>query len=84
MKRLVLAALLASLSAAAYAKDDGKDPFAACKPDLERLCKSVQPGEGLIMKCMMDNKASASAPCRALLDKKQEEEAKYRANKHKQ
>jgi hypothetical protein len=83
MKRMLLAALALSLSPAAMAKEPGADPFAPCKPDYERLCKSVQPGEGRIQKCMMDNRASVSAPCKALLDKKAEDEAKRRANKPK-
>ena len=83
MKRMLFAALAMSLSASAMAKDPGTDPFAPCKPDYERLCKSVQPGEGRIMKCMMENKSGVSAPCRAVLDKKAEEEAKWRANKPK-
>jgi hypothetical protein len=83
MKRLIFAALALSLSAAAAAKEPGNDPFAPCKPDYERLCKSVQPGEGRIVKCMMDNKANVSAPCKAVLDKKAEDEAKWRASKPK-
>ena len=80
MKPLALAALLASaLTTSALAKGGG-DPFAPCKADFERLCKSVQPGEGRIVKCMMENKGRVSAGCAAVLEKKQQHE---QSNKHK-
>jgi hypothetical protein len=73
MKTIAITAALLLCASAAFAKDEGGDPMAACKGDFERYCKSVQPGEGRIMQCMMDNKSSVSAPCKAVLDKKQQD-----------
>ena len=73
MKRIVFTALLACATAA-FAKDEGPDPAAACKADFERLCKGVQPGDGRIMKCMMDNKSHVSPACAAAMKEKEQGE----------
>ena len=73
MKRILFTALLACATAA-FAKDEGPDPAAACKADFERLCKGVQPGDGRIMKCMMDNKSRVSPACASAMDQKRQEE----------
>ncbi len=74
MKRLIMAAALTCALAPAFAEGEGGT--AACKADFEKYCKDVKPGDGRQVKCMMDNKASVSAPCRAVLDKKQQEDQK--------
>jgi len=74
MKSLTALAFALALTAPALAKD-GSDPFAACHQDMQRLCGDVKPGEGRIIKCMMDNEARASAGCAALIAKKREKEA---------
>lgn len=79
MKRLLFASLMA-LAFAASAKD-GKDPFAACHADLERLCKDVKPGEGRLVKCMMENKARASGACQAVLAEKEQKQKQWQQNK---
>jgi hypothetical protein len=82
MKRLAFAALFATaFSTAVFAKEGGNDPFAACKADFERYCKSVHPGDGRIVKCMMENKSRVSSGCQAVLEKKQQHE--QQANKPK-
>ena len=34
-----------------------------CKEDIEKFCKDVKPGEGRIIKCLMDNKDKLSGGC---------------------
>jgi hypothetical protein len=70
----ILIPLAFALAASTAAAKDGNDPFAACHQDMERLCKDVKPGEGRIIKCMMDNQAKASPACAALIAKKKEKE----------
>ena len=75
MKKFFCFICAAALSASAMAKD-GSDPFAACHQDMQRLCGEVKPGEGRIIKCMMDNEARASPACAALIAEKRKKEAK--------
>lgn len=82
MKRLAFAALLASAFATTAFAKEGGDPFKPCKADFERLCKSVQPGEGRIVKRMMENKSRVSPGCAEVLEKKQKHE-QGQANKPK-
>lgn len=41
----------------------------ACKADVEKLCKGVEPGEGRIMQCMREHKAELSPACSEKLDR---------------
>lgn len=34
-----------------------------CEPDIEKTCADVEPGEGRIAQCLIDNKAKISASC---------------------
>jgi len=79
MKPLLFASLMA-LAFAAGAKD-GKDPFAACHADLEVLCKDVKPGEGRLVKCMMEKRSRASSGCQAVLAEKEQKEKQWQQNK---
>lgn len=40
----------------------------ACKADAETLCKGIEPGQGRIMRCMLDNKDKLSPACREKMD----------------
>ena len=82
MKSVLFASLMA-LAFAANAKD-GKDPFAVCHADMERLCKDVKPGEGRLVKCMMENKSRASSGCQAVLAEKEQKEKQWQQNKPQQ
>ncbi len=39
----------------------------ACKADIEKLCKDVQPGNGGLKKCLKEHEAELSAECQAKL-----------------
>jgi hypothetical protein len=43
---------------------------AACTPDVFRLCSSEIPDVDRIIACMKANKASLSAPCKLVFDRK--------------
>lgn len=38
-----------------------------CRPDVERLCPGVQPGDGRIMACMREHRREIGQPCRSAL-----------------
>lgn len=71
---LVGAALLASATAAAQAKNNGPTlrdrQQAACYGDVQRLCGSAMPDIEKVTACMKPKKSLVSAPCRALWDVK--------------
>jgi hypothetical protein len=41
----------------------------ACRGDLERLCKGVQPGGGRIMACLREKQDQVGAPCKEAIAK---------------
>jgi len=41
----------------------------ACKGDAEKLCPGVKPGEGRILKCLLQHKEALSAECRNSMHK---------------
>jgi hypothetical protein len=81
MKKLCIAIAAAALLPAGALAKDGKDPHAACRADMERLCGNVKPGEGRQVKCMMDNRTRVSSACGELLQKKHEKEQAWQRNK---
>jgi hypothetical protein len=81
MKRAITALVLLALSAAAHAKDDGKDQFAACRADMEKYCKNVQPGEGRQVQCMIQNKSRLSGDCAKIVSKKEQHMAQWQKQK---
>jgi hypothetical protein len=42
-------------------------PMAACRADLKALCGTVPRGGGAKMKCLVENRAKASAECQAVM-----------------
>ncbi|TPW20711.1 MAG: hypothetical protein FD126_1411 [Elusimicrobia bacterium] len=58
------------LFATAAASAEGKT--AACKGEVERLCKGVEPGQGRILKCMREHEAELPEACRAAIGKAKE------------
>jgi hypothetical protein len=41
----------------------------ACRADVEKFCKGAQPGGGRLHRCLKENEANLSAPCRDTLPK---------------
>jgi hypothetical protein len=46
-------------------KKEFQEAQAACKGDVDKLCKDVKPGEGRIMKCLKEHENDLSAECKA-------------------
>jgi hypothetical protein len=40
----------------------------ACSADIEATCGSVEPGEGRVAQCLIDNKDKVSEPCKEAVD----------------
>jgi hypothetical protein len=40
----------------------------ACSADIEARCGSVEPGEGRVAQCLIDNKEKVSDPCKEAVD----------------
>jgi hypothetical protein len=59
-----LLALASSLLIASPVLADAEsDVVAACKPDVERLCKGIQPGGGKIIECLKKQEKQISVGC---------------------
>ena len=67
---------LAALTAAAMVcgtagaqPNDREDPgaYAACKDDVQKFCKDVQPGGGRIIGCLKEHREEVSDACKARL-----------------
>jgi hypothetical protein len=58
------------LSAVAQARDDGKNELAACRADMEKYCRNIEPGEGRQMKCMYDLRDKLQPACAMLVSEK--------------
>lgn len=63
MRTLILASLLLGFSA--FSQAQGSKEKGPCHADRERLCGSVEPGKGAVMKCMKEKEAELSAECKA-------------------
>ncbi len=77
LKALSLAVGMAALmGGAAEAQQPPPSPaemlMQYCKPDIERLCPTVPPGEGRLMKCLMAHKMQMSVGCAETLKKLKE------------
>ncbi len=65
----VVSFLLLSATAA-QARDDGKNELVACRADMEKYCRKVEPGEGRQMKCMYDLRDKLQPACATLVSEK--------------
>lgn len=41
----------------------------ACRADVSRLCKGVQPGQGRVLACLREHREELSEACRTQIDK---------------
>jgi hypothetical protein len=57
VRKFMVAGAVAALFTTAEAQQG------ACKPDVEKFCKDVQPGEGKMMQCLKQHQSELSAPC---------------------
>jgi hypothetical protein len=55
-------------AAGAKAKDKMSEAKEACKGDLDKYCKGVQPGQGRLVKCLADNKDKLSGSCKGVIE----------------
>ncbi len=67
MRRLALLSLLATLALPQGATAEGARPREACRADVERLCKGIEPGGGRIRECVKARRSEISPKCRAAL-----------------
>jgi len=42
----------------------------ACQPDADKFCKGIRQGNGRIIRCLKQNEAQLSAPCKVFFQKK--------------
>jgi hypothetical protein len=70
MTRTTAVATLAFLLCAGCAVHTGSGSAKgeACRVEMEKFCKNVQPGEGRIVKCLRDHEAGLSDECRAYVN----------------
>jgi Golgi apparatus protein 1 len=54
----------------------------ACKADVEKSCKGVEPGQGRMMGCLRKNEANLSAPCKEQIAKMDERREHMRERMH--
>ena len=48
-------------------RNGAQERFRACRPDVQRLCRDVQPGGGRIVACLKQHRAELSGECGRLL-----------------
>ena len=66
----VVAAIFCFISSIAFAQEmEGKG---ACRTDVEKFCKDVQPGQGRIAQCMKQHEAELSPACKERIAKGKE------------
>jgi hypothetical protein len=63
--KVVVGGAVLALCSSAQAK--GEKGGSACKADVQKLCKDVQPGEGKILGCLKEHQADLSPQCTAQL-----------------
>jgi hypothetical protein len=60
---LALVALSTTASGGPNKPIGGTAGQGACNDDIERLCKGVEPGKGLLWQCLKSHQADVSKPC---------------------
>jgi hypothetical protein len=65
MKQTMIAVLVLLSATAASAQT--QEQREACMPDYQKLCSSVLPGGGRILKCLRDHSADITERCRTAI-----------------
>lgn len=77
MKTMRIVAISAFALVALSGAGEAGDARSACKADYKRYCSNVQLGGGRVMKCLKENEASLSQPCKdALAEAKEKAQEK--------
>ncbi|PZQ95613.1 MAG: hypothetical protein DI533_18360 [Cereibacter sphaeroides] len=63
MRIFIFAAVSTLLISPAFAADEAEALKTYCKPDIERLCHGVEPGNGALKKCLKDHEKDISVGC---------------------
>ena len=50
----------------AQVKERAEAAYEACKPDVEKFCSDVKPGEGRVMVCLRQHESELSDACKAV------------------
>ncbi len=79
MKRILGAYLLviSGLLIFGVAHAEDKERSGACRADVQKLCKGVQPGGGRIAACLKQHESELSAPCREKIAEAREEHKEF-------
>lgn len=77
-KSILLTAILGAAVALPLAADDYKGPKGPCHEEVKKLCAGIEPGEGRMRECIMENKDKFSAGCKAKMQKRHEMMTKVR------
>jgi hypothetical protein len=67
MRTVAVLSLIAAFALPHGAAAEGARPREACRADLARLCKGIEPGGGRIRDCIKAHRSEISPQCRAAL-----------------
>jgi hypothetical protein len=72
---LIVAVMFCLFSSISYAQEMNRG--GACKADIEKFCKGVQPGQGRIVQCMKQHEAEFSPACKEQIDMDREKAQEF-------
>lgn len=70
---------LCLIVAVGFTQEDAEQK-GACKPDVQKFCKGIKPGEGRIWSCLKSHEADLSQACKDHMAKKREEMKEFRTS----
>jgi cysteine rich repeat protein len=68
--RISMAAAIFGIASVTFAASGTPDEQDACRPDVRKFCHKLKEtdGDDAFLKCLQDNRAKLSTPCRTLLE----------------